>query len=515
MFALEELGRLAGADFQWHDEGFKNDDPRYDVSYTYDPNGNLQTTTYANGLSHNYSYDVLNRLTSLQILNHQSEILDAFNYELNALGHRTEVAEHSGRLVTYTYDNLHRLTRESINLDPDLVNGSTSYTYDQVGNRLNRASTLDGVGPQAFSYSDNDWLDGDTYDANGNTLLSDVLNLESEILSDEYDYRNRLIRRTYADARTIDVAPGDGTPAKATHYLLDTNSLTGYAQVVEELKEDGAGGLEVSVSYAYGHDLISQDRYDESSATWQISYYLYDGHGSVIALADTTGSLTDEYRYDAFGNLLVQSGVTRNSYLYTGEQYDADLGLYYLRARYLNPASGRFWTMDRFEGFPADPISLHKYLYAHGNPVMGLDPSGEFTMVEIANVAKIVGITTSVAVVSSYVIKNRSDFVNLEREIYVLITKIVTDVFLNHLDKKQDRSGSGKNEPHGSGEESVEKYRKQIKELESKIEELKKGPPEPGRGKKIEKLKTKIKNVRKILDKKLKGETHHTKGRGR
>ena len=62
--------------------------------------------------------------------------------------------------------------------------------------------------------------------------------------------------------------------------------------------------------------------------------------------------------------------------LYTGQQFDPDLGLYYLRARYHNPDSGRFWTADAFEGFASDPASLHRYTYCHNNPVNAVDPSG-------------------------------------------------------------------------------------------------------------------------------------------
>ncbi|HKQ36941.1 MAG TPA: RHS repeat-associated core domain-containing protein, partial [Verrucomicrobiae bacterium] len=59
-----------------------------------------------------------------------------------------------------------------------------------------------------------------------------------------------------------------------------------------------------------------------------------------------------------------------------GEQFDRHLGLYYLRARYMNPNTGRFWSMDAFEGNQTDPISLHKYVYATDNPVNIVDPSG-------------------------------------------------------------------------------------------------------------------------------------------
>jgi RHS repeat-associated protein len=79
-----------------------------------------------------------------------------------------------------------------------------------------------------------------------------------------------------------------------------------------------------------------------------------------------------------------------NPSYYRGEQYDTDLGLYYLRARYYNQSTGRFMSKDPNAGYIDRPTTLHKYLYAGGDPVNGLDPSGRdailqflFTSVEI------------------------------------------------------------------------------------------------------------------------------------
>jgi hypothetical protein len=52
------------------------------------------------------------------------------------------------------------------------------------------------------------------------------------------------------------------------------------------------------------------------------------------------------------------------------------LGLYFLRARYLDVQSGRFWTQDSWEGDKEAPASIHKYLYAHSDPINKLDPTG-------------------------------------------------------------------------------------------------------------------------------------------
>ena len=76
--------------------------------------------------------------------------------------------------------------------------------------------------------------------------------------------------------------------------------------------------------------------------------------------------------------ILSQPGkpANRRVDLDTGEQFDPDLGFYYLRSRYSNSETGRFWTMDSYEGAPDDPVSLHKYLYAQDNPINRIDPSG-------------------------------------------------------------------------------------------------------------------------------------------
>jgi RHS repeat-associated protein len=92
--------------------------------------------------------------------------------------------------------------------------------------------------------------------------------------------------------------------------------------------------------------------------------------------------VTDTYDYDAFGNKLNSTGSTPNNYLYRGEQYDPDLGLYYLRARYYNPATGRFLGRDPEDGDTTDPKTLHKYLYANGDPVNRLDPRGRAGIME-------------------------------------------------------------------------------------------------------------------------------------
>jgi RHS repeat-associated protein len=97
----------------------------------------------------------------------------------------------------------------------------------------------------------------------------------------------------------------------------------------------------------------------------------------------------------AFGNIISSTGNTINEFLFTGEQYDANIGFYYLRARYMDPSIGRFITADPFSGFMFEPLSLHKYLYANADPINNIDPSGCFSIQEISAVQTIQGILSS------------------------------------------------------------------------------------------------------------------------
>jgi RHS repeat-associated protein len=242
--------------------------------------------------------------------------------------------------------------------------GAVGYTYDSVGNRKQMDSTLGVIPAGLWNYDANDRLSTDTYDDAGNTVWSAGI-------ENKYDFENHLIQ--HGEIKVI--YDGDGNRVVktvggvTTAYLVDTNNPTGYAQVIDEL-QDG----QLSRTYTYGLDLISQTQ--PINGAWTTSYYGYDGHGSVRFLTDANSNVTDTYDYDAFGNLINQTGSTPNNYLYSGEQFDPDLGLYYNRARYLDVRTGRFWGMDRYEGDAFAPVSIHKYLYAESNPPNLTDPSG-------------------------------------------------------------------------------------------------------------------------------------------
>lgn len=151
------------------------------------------------------------------------------------------------------------------------------------------------------------------------------------------------------------------------------------------------------------------------SGTWRVetalgpTFYGYDGHGNTRFLANTAGTITDTYTFDAFGAQIATTGTTPNPYLYSGERFDSALNLYHLRARYYNMLTGRFETMDpgKCQSCCApqasqsenifDPGSLHKYIYTQNNPVNRVDPSGR-DGVETATLYRFVLVYTAATV---------------------------------------------------------------------------------------------------------------------
>ncbi|MCC6189973.1 MAG: RHS repeat-associated core domain-containing protein, partial [Anaerolineales bacterium] len=106
-----------------------------------------------------------------------------------------------------------------------------------------------------------------------------------------------------------------------------------------------------------------------------LEYFLGDALGSVRQLADEAGEVTLARRYEPYGDVLESVGTGTTNYDFTGEWRDSSVGVLYLRARWLDPESGRFLSKDTWRD-DSRPLSLNGWAYVEGDPINRIDPSG-------------------------------------------------------------------------------------------------------------------------------------------
>ncbi len=335
----------------------------------YTATGRPFTLAQPNGVGVTYGYDSLDRVMSMAWKKGTSPAFASCGYRYSPRGQRTSSTEVTGREAAYGYDDASRLTSETITGDPS---GSQRQRRADVRHRR-RLVTAHRVHrrwrpwrAQSFAYDANDQLTNDGYDLNGNTTSSGGHTYG-------YDFENRLVSKD-SGAVTV-VYDGDGNRiAKTaggvtTKYLVDDLNPTRYLQVLDEV----SGGA-VQVRYTFGNMLVSQTR--TPSAAPSTSFYGYDAHRNIAFLTDVTGTVTDTYAYDAWGNAVAATVSTPNTRLYEGQELDPDLGLINLRARQYNPSTGRFLTIDPLMGRLLKPTSLNRYVSSDADPENLWDPNG-------------------------------------------------------------------------------------------------------------------------------------------
>jgi RHS repeat-associated protein len=123
---------------------------------------------------------------------------------------------------------------------------------------------------------------------------------------------------------------------------------------------------------------------EQISSAGTVLYYLPDQLGSTRGLVDPTGALVGQFTYDAYGRLVNAVGtVTNPVFGFAGQFVDSESGLYYMRARYYDPATGQLISIDPMAGSTRTP-----YSYVGGDPVNFVDPTGLYTGKQVRKAAE-------------------------------------------------------------------------------------------------------------------------------
>jgi len=332
--------------------------------------------TYSNGATSTYSYDAVNRLTSLVHKKADASLISSYGYSYDAMNNRLTETDHSLNNITYSYDKTYKLLSAN-----DPATGTSSFTYDAVGNRLTNITAASVTATQ-YQYDIANRLIQVTqpdasvityaYDKNGN---QQTRTHGTEITSYQFDRKNQLTQVSLPNSSSADY---QYDPLGRRVRRNDSNGIKrfiydGHNPLADMIGDSVTPVLEALYMPMNGLDLLAS-RFNAGDSSSE--YYLRDGLNSVRQIMDSTATVTASYDYHPYGEIKNSTGSSNNRFTYTGRSSETD-GLMYYRSRYYDPYTGRFLKKDRYQGDIKEPMSLHRYAYVQGNPVNFVDPEGK------------------------------------------------------------------------------------------------------------------------------------------
>jgi RHS repeat-associated protein len=260
----------------------------------------------------------------------------------------------------YVYDSIYQIINAT---HPYIQRPTEQFQYDEAGNWLGNGRVHNEL--NQLVEDDSCWY---SYDADGN-MTTKVSKLTGDSTIFAWDIENKLIEVT--------------KPGMIARYTYDAFGRRMSKEVNGEktqFRYDGAdivlemnGNDSVAASYTFGPGIDNPLVMNRDGHCY---YYVKDGLGSVAGLTDSAAAVVKEYKYSAFGEKLMETGMNIvNPLMFTSREYDAETGDYFYRARYYNHQIGRFISADP-AGF-AGGINL--YAYGFNSPTNFADPYGLFS----------------------------------------------------------------------------------------------------------------------------------------
>jgi RHS repeat-associated protein len=233
------------------------------------------------------------------------------------------------------------------------------------------------------------------YDAEGN-LTSKTNTATSAVTRYHWNTDHELTSVDLPDGSTVRYSYD---PLRRRIQTVEGSKVTRYAWDAFNLAAIYDGSNHLVTSYvtlptgADAADVKAPAEVLERTDAQGTAYFMHDGLGSTTGLTDAVGTVTSRYRYNTAG-LAADGNGHEVGYTWTGAQYDAGTGLYYLNDRYYDPATGRFisedpasaqfydqplgrWTHSTSTSADTSSVGSNRYAYSGDDPVNSRDPSGD------------------------------------------------------------------------------------------------------------------------------------------
>jgi RHS repeat-associated protein len=111
-------------------------------------------------------------------------------------------------------------------------------------------------------------------------------------------------------------------------------------------------------------------------------WLLGDHLGSTSLVYDGTATVRQGYMPWGEQRFVDGAGELPTTFRFTGQREEAGIGLYFYGARWYDAALGRFVQADTVIPGSRNPNALDRYLYAFGNPLIYIDPSGHIPLID-------------------------------------------------------------------------------------------------------------------------------------
>lgn len=340
------------------------------MAYQYDAAGRMTRITWPDALYVQYDRDLAGAVTAIRENGAGSGAGVLAQYTYSNLGQLTGTARAggSGASTSYDYDAFARLTSLAHDASGSSDDVTLGFGYNPAGQITGRTvSDDDYVYTPATATT--------AYDLNG---LNQVTAINSASVTYDgnrnatavpgatygYDAANRLISANTGSAATFAF-----DPLSRLYESSIGGIVTRYQYVGQQLTTEYNTSFQVLRRHVPGLGLDGVVASYTGSGTGSRSWLLEDERGSVMALADASGVVSNINRYDEYG---VPASGNAGRFQYTGQAWLPEAGAYHYRARTYLPQIGRFGQPDPI-GYSA---GANLYAYVGADPVNLVDPFG-------------------------------------------------------------------------------------------------------------------------------------------